>query len=137
VATHVKILGALHIVFGSLGLLIALLAFGFLGGIARVVATEAAANDPEAAIAAPIVGLIGLVVGILLALLSAPAIIAGIGLLQFKPWGRILGIVLSAINLLNLPLGTALGIYGLWTLLNRETELLFQSPPQPAGAYPG
>ena len=35
-------------------------------------------------------------------------------------------IVLSAINLINIPFGTVLGIYGLWVLLTRETELLFR-----------
>ena len=49
-------------------------------------------------------------------------------MLSFKPWARILGIVLSALHLLNVPFGTAVGIYGLWALLNRETEALFTRP---------
>jgi hypothetical protein len=28
-------------------------------------------------------------------------------------------------NLLSIPIGTALGVYGLWVLLNKETEPLF------------
>jgi hypothetical protein len=48
-----------------------------------------------------------------------------VGLLKFQPWARVLTIVLCAINLLNVPFGTALGIYGLWVLLNSETEQLF------------
>jgi len=57
--------------------------------------------------------------------ISLPGLIAGIGMLSFKPWARIIGIVLSAINLINIPFGTILGIYGLWVLLNKETEGLF------------
>ena len=49
----------------------------------------------------------------------------GIGLLYFKPWARILGIVLSAIALLGFPWVTLLGIYGLWVLFNKDTERLF------------
>jgi hypothetical protein len=33
--------------------------------------------------------------------------------------------VLSAINLINIPIGTVVGIYGLWVLLTKETERLF------------
>jgi len=48
-----------------------------------------------------------------IALLS---IICGVGLLQRKPWGRILAIVLAILSLIKIPLGTALGIYTLWVL---------------------
>jgi len=55
-----------------------------------------------------------------------PSIIAGVGLLHFKPWARVLAIILSVIHLFSVPFGTALGIYGLWVLLQRETESLFR-----------
>ena len=51
--------------------------------------------------------------------------IAGVGLLYFKAWARIVGIVLSAIALLGFPWGTILGVYGLWVLFNKQTEQLF------------
>jgi hypothetical protein len=60
-------------------------------------------------------------------LISLPGLIAGVGLLQFKPWARILAIIISALDLFGFPFHTALGIYGLWVLLNRETEQLFAS----------
>ena len=56
-----------------------------------------------------------------------PSLITGYGLLYFKPWARIVGIVLSAVSLINFPIGTAVGIYGLWVLLNKETERLFDT----------
>ena len=34
---------------------------------------------------------------------------------------------LCALNLINFPAGTMLGIYGLWVLLSKETERLFDS----------
>ena len=121
-ATHVKVLGIIYIVMGALGVLGALavlLLFGGLAGIAGGVA------DPDARVAIPILGGLGGFLFLLVLVLSLPAVIAGVGLLQFKPWGRILGIIMSAISLVNVPIGTAIGIYGLWALLNRETELLF------------
>ena len=64
-------------------------------------------------------------------ILSLPGLIAGIGLLKFRPWARILGIVISALDLMSVPIGTAIGIYGLWVLLSNETEALFRN----ASAY--
>jgi hypothetical protein len=53
-------------------------------------------------------------------------LLAGWGLLNFKEWARILAIVISALNLLGFPIGTILGAYGLWVLLNKDTAPLFQ-----------
>jgi hypothetical protein len=119
---HVRILAVLHIVFGALGLLAALAILAIFGGIAGIVGFT---HDPEAHVAIPVLGLIGAAVFVLLLVLSLPGIIAGVGLLKFQPWARILTIILCALNLMNVPVGTALGIYGLWVLLQEETERLF------------
>ena len=42
-------------------------------------------------------------------------------------------IVLSALHLVNIPIGTILGIYGLWVLLSKETDLLFGEREQVTG----
>lgn len=49
---------------------------------------------------------------------AAAGIAAGLGLLQRHDWGRILAIVLGAISLINIPFGTAIGIYTLWVLVS-------------------
>ena len=61
--------------------------------------------------------------------LSLPGIIGGVGLLKRHPWARILTIVLSVLHLINVPFGTLLSLYGLWVLMARDTEALFESPP--------
>jgi hypothetical protein len=124
-ATHVKVLGIIHIAFGSLGILGALALLMIFGGIAGIVG---ASGEEGAHIAVPILGGIGALLFFFLVLVSLPGIVAGIGLLGFRPWARILTIVLSAIHLINVPFGTAVGVYGLWALLNRETEDLFARP---------
>jgi len=127
-AQHVKILGILHIVFGGLGVLAAMFVLLIFGGVSAVVGLSDHSSDSFTAI--PILGLIGGFVFILVLVLSLPGLIIGIGLMQFKPWARIGGIALSALDLVSVPpFGTALGIYGLWVLLNRETELMFAPPP--------
>ncbi len=122
---HVRILAYLHIVFGSLGTIGAVIVLVVFGGIAGIVGATNP-GDPDAwHIAMPILGIVGLVISAFVLLLSLPGIIAGFGLLRFRPWARLLTIVLSALNLLSVPIGTALGIYGLWVLLQPETERLF------------
>jgi hypothetical protein len=124
--THVKVLGVLYIVLSGLGVCAALflgLLFGTAGGVV------AANADADAAVALPFIGLAGTALVIFLLAISLPGLITGIGLLKFKPWARIVGIVLAAINLINIPLGTILGAYGLWVLLNKDTERLFTGTP--------
>ena len=124
--THVKVLGVLFIVLSGLGLMAALVLMLAFGAGAAIVGASAQAHD--AAIALPIIGLAGTALVTFLLVLSLPGLIAGIGLLMFKPWARIFGIVLSVLHLIHIPFGTALGVYGLWVLLNKETEPLFQVP---------
>jgi len=125
-AQHVKILGILHIVFGALGVLGAVAALLIFGGVSALIAAD---HSSDSLAAVPILGLIAGFVFILILALSLPGLIVGIGLMQFKPWARMGGIILSAFDLLGFPFHTALGIYGLWVLLNRETEQMFGVPP--------
>ena len=121
--THVRVLGVLNIAIGVVGLIIALLTMIGVGGAAGII--SASAEPEDAALAVPILSIVGgLVVAVVFAF-SVPSVVTGIGLLYFKPWARILGIVLSAIALLGFPWVTLLGIYGLWVLFNRDTERLF------------
>jgi hypothetical protein len=126
--SHVKVLGILHIVFGALGILVALGLLLLFGGLAGVIGVAGDTARENRAAAAGVLSIIGAVVFFVILLLSLPGLIAGIGLLQFRPWGRILGIVISALDLIHVPFGTALGVYGLWVLLSNETEALFRDP---------
>ena len=125
--THVKVVAVAFIVFGALGVFAALVLMTIVGGAAGIVGIGAEAED--AAFALPIIGLTGTLLASFLLAISVPGLITGFGLLSWKPWARVLGIVLCAIQLFNIPLGTVLGIYGLWVLLNNDTERLFSSPP--------
>lgn len=123
--THVKVLAALYIVFGILGSLFGLGMMALLG----VIGVAGAASDPDAWVAIPILGFTGVALGVFMLALSLPGIVAGMGLLKYRPWARILTIVLSALNLMNVPFGTILGIYGLWVMLSDDGSRLFAQPP--------
>jgi hypothetical protein len=131
--THVKVLGVLYIALSAIGVASALFLALAVGTASTIVGV--AAEPPDAAVALPIIGVAGTALVVFLLALSLPGLITGIGLLKLQPWARIVGIVLSAINLINIPFGTVLGIYGLWVLLNKETEQMFAGTPPPAPAY--
>ena len=124
-AQHVKVLAVLHIVLSAIGIMIALGLLVFFGGLASFIGMSSG-MDHDARVAAPILGLIGTVVFVFILVLSIPGIIAGFGLLKFRPWARILALILSGLDLLNFPFGTALGVYGFWVLLSVEGARLFE-----------
>ncbi len=125
--THVKVLGVLYLAVSGLALAGALFLLLVMGGTAGIVGVAA---DPEdAAIAIPVLGIAGTALAMILILFAIPGLLTGYGLLKYKPWARIVGIVFSALNLINVPFGTLLGAYGLWVLLTRETERLFEGGP--------
>ena len=120
--THVKVLGALQVALGAIGLLVALLLILVFGGAAGIVG---ASGDPRAAVAIPIIGLTGTALVAFLLATSLPGVFVGVGLLRRRPWARIAGIVLSIIELMMIPFGTLIGVYGLFVLFSRDTERLF------------
>jgi hypothetical protein len=123
--THIKVLGWLYIVLGVLGILAAVIVFiaVFGGGLLS--------GDQEAITVTAIVGTI--VAGIIL-LLSLPGVIVGAGLLRFRPWARVLALVLGILNLPGFPVGTILGVYSLWALLTEEGARYFEPGVQAAPA---
>ena len=132
---HVKVLAAFHLILGVLGLMGSLMVVLIFGGLAGII-NMAAIDDPSAFLAVPVVGLVGSILVMLIFTLSVPGIIADVGLLKHRPWARILTIVLSVLNLIIIPFGTLLGIYGLWVLLSRNTALLFGVTPATAPVAP-
>lgn len=139
---HVKILGILNIVLGCFGALAGIVVLLIFGGLAGIVGASgiSAGDYDNTAVAVPVLTAIGVIVAIFLLVLALPTIIGGWGLLNFRPWARILVIILSVFHLFHIPIGTAIGLYGLWVLLHDETRRLFQTgghyvPPAPPAPY--
>lgn len=57
---------------------------------------------------------------------AALAFVAGWGLMERAPWGRVVAIVAGFFVLLRIPLGTALGIWTLVTLLGYRNATLYE-----------
>jgi hypothetical protein len=113
---HIHVAAILQIVFGSLnvigGLAVAF-AFGFV---------DQFVDDPTAI---KVLAIVGTPLIVLLLLFGGAMIAGGIGLLSCKPWARILTLVMAAMGLLNIPVGTLKGVYIIWVLLQQETISLF------------
>jgi hypothetical protein len=123
--THIQIVAVLHIAFGVLSLLAAIAVFAFMGLAGGIVVSQG-----EQA-AAGILGIVAVVVGGFLAVLALPGIIGGWGLYAGRSWGRPVVLVLGALHILNVPFGTALGIYTFWALLYQpQPEVAPSSAPQ-------
>jgi hypothetical protein len=71
-------------------------------------------NDRDAL---PILSIVGTVGGIPMLALAIPGLIAGFGLLKRHGWARILALVLAVFALPNFPVGTAMGLYTGFVLL--------------------
>jgi hypothetical protein len=114
---HVTVVGAIHIGFGFIGLLLALGAFFALN-----FAKGAVGNDE---IPSMVLGFLSVSVPLLVGFLSTLGLVGGIGLLSFQTWARYLVIVVAALGCLNIPIGTLKGVYSLWVLLQDDTIKLF------------
>ena len=123
---HVKVVGAIYIAFAAIALLFA---FGLFIGMGSAVGIVGASGDPDAALAIPIIGIAGTALIGVVVVLALPSLATGIGLLYFKPWARIVGVILSSLNLLGFPWLTLFGAYALWVLLSKDSEHLFTSTP--------
>jgi len=116
VEKHVTILGVCYIALGCLGVLGALIVLavvtggGFLSGDSTTIWITSS---------------VGTVLAAFILLLALPGVIGGIALLRHASWARIFVLVLGALNLVNIPFGTILGIYTLWALTRPEIEQIF------------
>ena len=66
-------------------------------------------------------------IGMVFLILAGIGIAAGCGLLTRQPWARMLTIIFGAVSLIDMPFGTAIGVYTLWVLLPAESEQEYRS----------
>ena len=114
---HVQVLGILYIVYNILGVFLAGIIFWVLIGSGLI------SGDREAM---TIISIVAIIVSGFIFIVSVPGIIGGIVLLKYKPWSRIFVLILGFLNLVDIPFGTALGIYTIWALMKDETVELFK-----------
>ena len=115
---HVTLVAAFQIGFSAMGLIAAtviFLVFAFAGTFV---------DDID--VAGNVIKFIGTVLPGFIMLGSVLGLIGGIGLLSFQKWARILVMIISAIGCFIFPIGTIIGIYSLWVLMQDDTTVLFR-----------
>jgi hypothetical protein len=115
---HVTVVGAIHIGFGILGLIGALVVFFALNFAKGFVENEE--------IPTVVLGFLAISLPLLIGLMSTLGLVGGIALLAYKPWARILILIVAAMGCLNIPIGTLKGVYSIWVLMQDETIKLFK-----------
>jgi tRNA A-37 threonylcarbamoyl transferase component Bud32 len=113
---HISIVAVISIVFGTIGALVGTFFFVAIAGGGVI------SGDPTAM---KITGIVGICIALFFFITSGPELVAGIGLLKRRGWARILALILAIPALMIIPIGTAIGIYVIWVLLNEETAKLF------------
>ena len=114
---RIRTLGGLYLAISAVGLLAACIAF------VAIAPWGLLTGDPTAT--ALLFGLGGAVAVVLLAL-SAPGLIGGLALLTRRTWARVYAMVLAALLLFWFPLGTILGTYTLYVLLQPDIRCYFE-----------
>jgi hypothetical protein len=115
IAGHIRLLGILWLAISALRLIPGLFLIAIAGS--RIFPPDI---PPFVQALLPAIGLCFLLV-------AGIGIAIGWGLLARQSWARMLTIVFGAISLIDIPFGTALGIYTLWVLLPAESEEEYRS----------
>lgn len=114
---HVTVVGALQIGFSTLWLIAAivlLIVFNFAKGFVE--------NDE---VAVRVLGFLSYILPAFIGTIALLGLIGGIALLSYRSWARVLVIIVSALGCLNIPIGTLVGVYTIWVLMQDETVKMF------------
>jgi hypothetical protein len=117
---HVPVLGGLYVVANGALLITGLVALALFWGIGIAV---------QDLVAYRILTLVGGLALALFALFALPGLIAGVGLLRRRRWARTLALVIGILGLAAFPIGTALGIYAFFVLLQAQADEYFGPHP--------
>jgi hypothetical protein len=117
--SHVTLVAALHIGFGILTV---------IGGIILFVVLNFASGFIEEydEVAIQVMTAISTVIPLGFLIFGGIDVLAGIALFSYQQWSRVLVIIISALNCLNVPIGTAKGVYSIWALMQHEVMELFE-----------
>lgn len=114
---HINVVALLQIGLSVFNLILVLLFYSIMSLVGSFV------NDPDASV---IIEIVAKFISVFLIIISIPGLLAGFGLYKRKEWGRILTILIGAVQIFCFPIGTAIGIYSIWALIQPETIKFFE-----------
>jgi hypothetical protein len=114
---HITFVAALHIGFSIIGIFSAMAVFFIFRFAGSFVA--------DVDVAKSVLHFVGIFLPLTILIVSIIGLIAGIGLLSYRKWARILVLIVSAADCVNIPLGTLMGVYSIWALMQDDSIKLF------------
>lgn len=139
---HNRLLSIFFFVQGGLQVLGGILVGLIYGGLGAFMLSSSRRDEDQ--MMGGIFVAMAVVVGLMVFAFAVLDLFTGWKLHKEQPIGRVLGIVASCIALLGFPLGTALGIYGLWFFLGDKGKEFYggrgpggysHSPPPPPNSW--
>ena len=124
-AKHITILGWLHIAHGLMLTLIAAIIFVSL--MSAGVITALTSGDTETV---TVLSIVALSISFFFSLFAIPHIVGGVGLLRRANWGRVVAAVAGILGIMNMPFGTAIGVYTIYVLFNKDIDRAFHPAPE-------
>ncbi len=118
---HVTVVGAIQVGAGILGFIGALTVFFALNFAKGMVGDD---DVPTV-----VLSFLSISLPILIGFMATLSLVGGIALLSFRSWARILVMIVSVMGCFFIPIGTLIGVYSIWTLMQDDTIKLFK--PQP------
>jgi hypothetical protein len=114
---HITLVGSIQIGFSIIGL---------MGAVAIFAALSFALTQTRYDEVAQIVlKFLSISIPLITGTFAMVGLIAGIGLIAYKPWARLMIILVATLGCINIPFGTIKGIYSIWVLQKDESIDLF------------
>lgn len=123
---HVTVVAAIQVGFAIIFLL------GSFGSLLGLSIARSQVHDPNGEI---VLKILFNSIPLFLGTISVLGLVGGIGLFAYKQWARYIVIVLAAMGLLAIPIGTLKGVYFLWVLLQSDTIRLFEKNEQRSAPF--
>lgn len=127
--THIRNAGRLLFWSAIIMAVIAVIVFIAAGGFSGLLMTDNPFYKRNDLASIPLDRIVALIYIVYSVVMAAPIAIAGKGISGFKPWARTFGTLIAAINMLNFPIGTAVGAYTVWAMSDETAEFLFENRP--------
>ncbi len=117
---HIKISGAIMAAYGlSMSLLMGSLVL-LMGGVTGLLGFIGLVEDEEALIGAVIYAVLTVLLAVFTLVPPMGCLVSGIGLFLEKRWARIPAMLFGALVLMNMPLGTMVGLYVIFVMVDKD-----------------
>ena len=140
---HNRLLSIFFFIQGGLQIVVGLAIGIIYGGLGSVFMASGRTDEDQ--MMGGLFVVLGICIGLVLLVFAAFTLFTANKVRKVQPIGRTLGIVISILSLFSFPLGTALGVYGLWFFFGDLGKALYgpagdgygsnYAPPPPPNSW--